>query len=552
MSKYTSIALDCDNKTLNPLLDKDIKAKLAAYGITDSGDREEIPMSEVKLAVKTLLTTSDFTVIEVSDNGTVTPVEGGLARIDAEYCGLKASVKIVVRPFWREYHKMLTIKLFLGMEPYGSLREPVSYERDENVDIDLDEALDIIRRLDNITGGIPKLVYLVGWQRGGHDHGYPDFITANPKLKRKGDENEVQSLRWLMQEAKKYNTSVSFHINFVDAWEDSPLWDEYAKDHIFAENADGSIQCAGGGFDVIEEKYHIRVANVVQTRLWESGKFQREIKKLIETYPELVDSHSIHIDNWRTIPCEAFGITRDDEENTLIKMFKYLREMGFDATSEGSFHGRSQPMTGLQPMTWIDIPYHQTVIPPSLYCGGRMMRVDSDPRFGDSIHIENTIRVNLADGFDPLYGVLDEFCMYTLPWQFLNSFELLDFDGTTAFYSDGVRATFEEGRPYIWWNDMRVRCGTTFLVPMLWRDERALMLYSYRDTYIPIKLPKDWADVTEVEFYKVDRLGRWEPKLDESRALWEWSNVAVVDGELRLNLNTRTAYIIKPKSNINK
>ncbi len=547
MLNYKSIVLECDNKELNPLLEKNIKAKLTVYGITEQGDKEIIPISDVKLEAVTLLTTSDFTVITVSESGIVTPVEGGLARVDATYKGLTASVKIVVRPFWREYHKTLTIKLFMAMEPYGSLWQPVSEEKDSTVYVDIDEAIDIIRRLDNITGGIPKIVYLVGWQRGGHDHGYPDLVTANPKLKRKDDASATDSLRWLMREAKKYNTSVSFHINTVDAWEDSPLWDEYAKDHVFAENEDGTIQCAGGGFDIIEKNYHIRVANVVQTRLWDTGKFQKQIEKLIETYPEIVDSHTIHIDNWRTIPCKAMGITKEDEENTLIKMFKYLREKGFDATSEGSFHGRSQPMTGLQPMTWIDIPYHQTVIPPSLYCGGRMMRVDSDPRFGDSIHVENTIRMNLSEGFDPLYGVLDEFCMYTLPWQFLNSFELLDFDGTTAFYSDGVRATFEEGRPYIWWNETRVRCGTTFVVPMLWKEERALMLYSYRDTYIPVKLPKGWEDVKEVEFYKVDRLGRTEPVLDESRELWEWCNVAVVDGELRINLGTRAVYIIKPK-----
>lgn len=35
--------------------------------------------------------------------------------------------------------------------------------------------------------------------------------------------------RWLIREARAYNTTISLHINMVDAFEESPLWDTYTK-----------------------------------------------------------------------------------------------------------------------------------------------------------------------------------------------------------------------------------------------------------------------------------------------------------------------------------
>jgi hypothetical protein len=32
-------------------------------------------------------------------------------------------------------------------------------------------ALKVIRKTDNLTRGIPKILYLLGWQKGGHDPG---------------------------------------------------------------------------------------------------------------------------------------------------------------------------------------------------------------------------------------------------------------------------------------------------------------------------------------------------------------------------------------------
>lgn len=256
---------------------------------------------------------------------------------------------------------------------------------------------------------------------------------------------------------------------------------------------------------------------------------------MTEMLPELLDSHTIHIDAWVATASADNSITAEDEDDAMRKMFVYLRNMGMDVTSEGSAWAREQPMTGLQPMCWWDTPYHPSIMPPSLYCGGRISREDGDPRFGDSMHVEGSVRTNLARGRDALYGIQDEFCMYTLPWRFLNEFRLLSFDGNTAVYEDGVKAYLNNGVPVIYWNETKIRCGTTLMIPVFWKKEREMILYGFRETYFSVKLPSAWNDVTAVDLYYIDPLGKEEPRL-------EIEAFPITDGTLAISADTRSLY----------
>ena len=540
---FSSIQLYADTYSLNPLLEPGCTAHLTVTGVRPDGSTCEIPARQIRFSVTTLLTCSDAEVASIDRDGILTPLTGGYVRVDASYVGygkgLTGSVKIVIRPFFHAYHQTLTFKLFLAMEPYGSLRKETPAVRDESVTMDFAEAAELLTAIDRLTCHIPKICYLVGWQRGGHDHLYPALNEVNPRLKRPCDETAADSLRWLMQEGKRCHTAVSLHINLVDAYDDSPLWQEYADNHIFCEDENGNILCASGGFEELSKQYGIRVANVEQKRFLDSGFFYRRVEELLTLLPELRDSHTIHIDNWRADGCPAMGISKEEDEEALRKMFLWLREQGLDATSEGSFHGRMEPMTGLQPMTYWDIPYHPSVIPPSLYCGGRGARVDTDPRFGDSIHIENVVRENIRYGYPITEGILDEFCMYTLPWYFLNHFRLLDFDGETAIYTENVRAYIENGVPMIYWGSCRIRTGTTMFVPLLWCEEPCAILYTLRDSSYVIDLPEAWGDVAAVNVYYMDRLGRGEPELVQEA-------YPLRDGKLYFLVEGRHTCLIRP------
>ena len=542
---YSSIKLQADTYSLNPLLNPGCTAHLTVLGIRGDGSTCEIPSSQVEFSATTLLTCNDEKVASIDKDGTLTPHVGGYVRVDAVYIcrgsGLTSSVNIVVRPFFHEYHKTLTFKLFLAMEPYGSLRHETTPVRDDSVLLDFSETANLLADIDRLTYGMPKICYLVGWQRGGHDHLYPAFNEINPKLKRPCDKNAAESLRWLIREGKKYNTAVSLHINFIDALDDSPLWQEYADNDLFCRDENGNVRPALG-FESISDKYGVKSANIIQKKFLDSGFFHKRMKELLDLLPELRDTHTIHIDNWRADGCPYMGISREDDEEALRTMFHWFRDQGIDVTSEGSFHGRNEPMTGLQPMTYWDTPYHPSVMPTNLYCGGRRARRDTDPRFGDTIHVENTVRQNISRGYPAAEGILDEFCLYTLPWQFLNNFRLLSFDGNTAEYSDNVRAYIDNGVPMIYWEKCCIRNGTSMFVPLFWRDEPCAIMYSFRDSMFDITFPESWGKVTSVNIYYMDRLGHREPELINE-------NYPVNGGTMIIFNDCRRTCLVRPNYN---
>jgi len=130
-----------------------------------------------------------------------------------------------VKAFNYDYSQTWVSKMFLSKpDPKGGCIVNLTFE----------QALDVIRATDNLSLGIPKVVYLVGWQYNGHDDKYPAFFDANPLLKRDCDQTALESLRWLMREARKYHTTVSLHINMTDAYDDSPLWNEYVEHDLIS------------------------------------------------------------------------------------------------------------------------------------------------------------------------------------------------------------------------------------------------------------------------------------------------------------------------------
>jgi len=173
--------------------------------------------------------------------------------------------------FNHDYSRTLVMKMMLSI-PDG--------KGGTNVYCDLDKALELIRQTDNITLGVPKIVYMVGWQYRGHDDLYPAFFEVNPALKRPGDENARESFLWFMREAKKYNTVISLHINMTDAYENSPLWQEYVDNDLISKNADGSLMIIGNYNNL--KAYQINYRNE-----WEKGYAQMRIDKLLDLLPDL-------------------------------------------------------------------------------------------------------------------------------------------------------------------------------------------------------------------------------------------------------------------------
>ena len=143
-------------------------------------------------------------------------------------------------PYQHEYHQSLVTKIAQALKT-GELYCTFA------------QALEMIRRIHHLTGGLKHVTYLAGWQFEGHDSKYPAWSEVNARLKRPEDREAVDSLRWLMAEARAYDTTVSLHINMSDAYENSPLWDLYRKEDLLIRKHDGEL--AKGGVWGGEQSY---------------------------------------------------------------------------------------------------------------------------------------------------------------------------------------------------------------------------------------------------------------------------------------------------------
>ncbi|PQB05389.1 endo-alpha-N-acetylgalactosaminidase family protein [Aureitalea marina] len=249
-------------------------------------------------------------------------------------------------PWMLDYNKTLVTKFFMcSRDGKGDF---------DTVYLDFEGALDVIRKLDNITLGIPKVVYLVGWQYNGHDSKYPSWAEVNNALKRPQDITALQSLRWLIGEARSYNTTVSLHLNMIDAFQDSPLWSTYLEEDVIAKDSLGNPIPGEVFWDM--QSYQISY-----TMEWELGLAQQRIDCLLEMIPELKEGGTIHIDAFHSMrpsgvgePISPYtGITMEEEIATQRKIFRYWREKGLDVTCEaGMYWLRKDPFLGLQAASW--------------------------------------------------------------------------------------------------------------------------------------------------------------------------------------------------------
>jgi alpha-galactosidase len=404
------------------------------------------------------------------------------------------------RPYIHRYDQSLVMKIFLAeKQPDANLGGHGC-----KVYLTFEEALAVIERLDNITCGAPKIVYLVGWQHNGHDSKYPDWSVVNPRLKRSQDPTAADSLKWLMAEGFKHHTIVSLHVNMLDAYEDSPLWKEYLAKDIIAKGKDGR-PLAGAEFGG-QLSYQISYA-----REWETGLARKRIDGLLAMLP-IRTAGTIHIDAFHSMapkrrheatisPYLGYPIAKEAEAQR--KIFRYFRDQGVDVTSECSTSFRRDAFVGLQPMAW---NFHPPAadIPTSLYCGTPMRaesQIKRDPK--------------------NLKGLLDQFCLQAAPWLWSNAQKGKDEEGRRK----------EEGsvHPYISGNDC--------CIPLAWKKEKTLLAYS-RDgcEKRAWQLPVGWEKITRAQLADITLKG--------PRTLYE---IPVKSGSIRLSLKPGQAVTVEGK-----
>lgn len=227
-----------------------------------------------------------------------------------------------------DYTKTMMMKLFMA-RPDG--------RGGSVVECDVERAMAIVRQVDALTLGVPKIIYLVGWQFDGHDDKYPAFDEVNPALKRQEDETPLESMLWLMEQAKNFNTVISVHINFADAYDNSPLIYAYREKNAL-------IRDRGGQPAAVEEYNGLPCYKVSYKEEWESGLFHERVKTLLKLLP-LRQAGTVHVDNFQCYVNRKPKVDIKTMQAYRKKMIDYLAQKGIDTTSEFTY--REGPLTAL-------------------------------------------------------------------------------------------------------------------------------------------------------------------------------------------------------------
>jgi hypothetical protein len=354
-----------------------------------------------------------------------------------------------------------------------------------------EQALDVIRKVHHLTCGVPQIVLLTGWQYEGHDSKYPSWGDASEHLKRECDATAVESLRWLIREARKYNCLATLHVNMFDAYADSPLFAEYLEKDIIAKDTVGKpiIGNRWWGMDC----YHISY-----TQEWKHGLAQKRIDDLIAMLPEVQENHCIYVDAFlgarkadQQGPISPYlGYSKQQEARTQRKILRYWRDRGIDPGCEHVVGMRVDRFVGLQP-----------------YSAAQANLIEDLP---DSLYTSSPYHPEFRST-EPMAGFHENFCLKVLPYYYKNN----------PKGSEDFTAMID---------------GTDICMPALWCAEPTLIAYGKDGCEARTwPLPPDWRGVAKVGLAKLAAEGP-EPA----------GEAAVVDGSVTFGLAKDEAVTIRP------
>lgn len=412
------------------------------------------------------------------------------------------------RPWIHDYDKTMVSKIFLcSRDSAGNV---------DRVYLTFEQLLEVIKKIDNITLGIPKIAYLVGWQYSGHDSKYPSWDHVNDRLKRAQDSTSLQSLKWVITEAKKYNTLVSLHINMIDAFKDSPLWQEYFEKDIIAKDKSGR-PIPGEVFDGMQS-YQNSYAQE-----WKLGYAQKRIDRLLDMIPELKEIGTIHIDAFHSMrpsgPNEPMSpyleFSMEEEMEAQRKIFRYWRSKGLDVTCEaGIYNLRRDPFLGLQPLSW-----HYTE---AAYIMQDWMNKANDFYFiPEGLNGFTPMQCEQEVRQDPenLSGLLEQMCLKLVPWYYKRNADL-------SKYSNVILT-----------DDMVIS-------PVLW-DRKTLIAYSNKDIVdLQFRIPSNWGDVKTLQVYELTVSGLVPISTIEAETIDGDGNA--FNKVIKLNIPKEQPTVIKP------
>lgn len=385
-----------------------------------------------------------------------------------------------------DYSQTLTTKLFL-CQSHRDGRYKHADNGKKTIKVNFEQAAERIAALDNITQGMPKIVYLVGWQYNGHDSKYPAVFEGNEALKRPQDKDALESIRWVMAEGKKHHTAVSLHINVFDVYEDSPWFMKCIQADVLARTKAGFLRGSEWGYKM----------DYVQ--FWNNGVAKELIDSLCTLLP-VQEAGTIHIDAFHTAlpePVERengeWGVQFDttispyhgwdikDEINAQLEIIKYWDQKGVDVTTEGldgAVDGDQDPHIGYRPMVWHYDCNFFTRYPASMLTGGDTWDPMVIKLIGNNESLEPLLQETPCD----YKAVTRSFCTSTLQYNFLNHHERVRYIHGENYgrveYTDNLFTEVDNGHFLMVKDGCTLAENNDMLIPALWMDGKQLIAYS--------------------------------------------------------------------------
>lgn len=438
-------------------------------------------------------------------------------------------------PYSKDLSQTLTFKLMLRC----------ALEKDYH-NLDLGAVAAYLRQIDCITRGLPKVVILGGFQQGGHDHTYPWWTPVDTTLYAPGGLKGKEALQWLMKEAKKYHTNCTFHVNPFDAYDDSPMWNFYRTNDLLCKNADGSL--VKGDIWWERQSYFVNMVNE-----WNSGVTKRRIDEFIRQVPLVKETGVLYFDNLTQYPASLFHyVTREDQISAIKKAAEYLKTQ-YNIQLIGEYADTNLygiDCLGVTWDWWASLNINQMEVAPYIACGGRDGthdnlyggKIDLTKRrfqvFGASMQLEDTQFQRQP------FKVAREFSHHTLVYFYLNrllrlKYETFDTLGIKLTLSDRVESRWDTDNVHRLYRDGKLmKEGHDVFMPVFWVNHPEIMAYSVKGRNGYWDLPREWADVRQVDIYT------FTAAFDGLRKIL--SGIAIENGRLNLSLPPDETRIIVP------
>lgn len=361
-------------------------------------------------------------------------------------------------------------------------------------------ALDIIKNIYNLTNGRKHIAFLVGYQGIGHDTEFPTFTNVMEKAGGK------DKLIWLINEAKKYNCTVTLHINNDDSYYSAGSGYD---PEIWARSADVSPRLGWFWYD--PDCYLIS-----HTKDYLKGSSLSRLNELMNTLPDL--DEFLYTDVYQPNRSFEVGYDYTEEAWAMRNIASQFNEKGFAFASETELpylddyqaYVMAQNGEGHDSKIAKFIKFNLLEHDKGGYWYGPAYQWPELLRYTDHSNLSwdsGSVDKNLETFLETQY-------LYTLPVKFTKNHNLLsiveDNRYETAKFADNITAEYDK-----FTGEYKLRQGEDFYVAKDWSvfmpredNDSDILFYSKKGTINTWKLPASWTSLNNVKLYKLTKNSR--------------------------------------------